>query len=101
MIDLILGTCDRGDRGELRAALCTTQRGAEYVDLRHFERGADGALTAGNGLAFKVDELEPVIVLLTKAKAVLAGAKSKHRTVSASRSRAEIDRQLEEDRRLF
>jgi hypothetical protein len=99
--DLILGTCDRGARGELRAALCTTPKGADFVDLRHFERGSDGLFTAGKGLAFKVDEIEPVIALLTKAKAVLSGAKPKHRTVSAAQSRAEIDRQLEEDRRLF
>jgi hypothetical protein len=99
MSDVILGTSDRGARGELRATLCITQRGAEYVDLRHFERGADGALVPGKGLALKVDELEPVLVLLTKAKAVLSGAKlPQHRTVTAQ---AEIDRQIEEDRKLF
>jgi hypothetical protein len=94
MSDLILGTCDRGARGELRASLCTTPKGADFVDLRHFERGADGSLTAGKGLAFRLDEIESVLALLTKAQAVLSGAKPKHRTLSSSEAERELERKL-------
>jgi len=92
--DLILGTCDRGTHGELRAALCTSPKGAEYVDLRHFARGEDRSLSAGNGMAFKLDELEQVIALLVKAKAILGGAKAKHRTVRATQAELELDKRL-------
>ncbi len=95
MSDLVLGTSDRGARGELRITLCVTQRGAEYVDLRHFERGHNGALTPGNGLALKVDEIETVLALLTKSKAVLASAKpAQHRTLSASEAERDLERRL-------
>ncbi|MET0793944.1 MAG: hypothetical protein ABW061_20660 [Polyangiaceae bacterium] len=96
MSEIVLGDIDRQLRGALK---CTLNTDPPYVAFRHAER--DGR--EGGRLVVKLDEVDAVVALLTKAKAVAAGSKpAQHRTVRIdARSRAQIEFELEEDRKLF
>ena len=96
MSEIVLGEIDRQLRGSLK---CTLHTEPSYLAFRHVERdGRDGGR-----LIVKLDEVDAVVALLTKAKALAAGSRSaQHRTIRVDqRSRAQIDLELEEDRKLF
>ena len=96
MSEIVLGDIDRQLRGALK---CTLNTDPPYVSFRHAER--DGR--EGGRLVVKLDEVDAVVALLTKAKALASGAKpTQHRNIRADeRSRAQIELELEEDRKLF
>lgn len=87
MSSVVIGKLDRGLRGELTATLHTDA--VPYIAFRHQER--DGR--EGGRLVLKIEEVEPVLTLLIKAKAVAGGAKQ-HRTIKASQEELEFDRKL-------
>ncbi|MEI9950606.1 MAG: hypothetical protein WDO74_16920 [Pseudomonadota bacterium] len=91
-----LGDIDRQLRGALK---CTLNTDPPYVAFRHSER--DGR--EGGRLVVKLEEVDAVVALLTKAKALATGTKpAQHRNVRVDqRSRAQIELELEEDRKLF
>jgi hypothetical protein len=96
MSEIVLGEIDRQLRGSLKCALHTDPA---FIAFRHVER--DGR--EGGRLILKIDEIDTVMSLLTKAKSVASGKKlATHRTIQADqRSRAQIELELEEDRKLF
>jgi len=95
-----LATIARGDAGELRVTLEPHPRtGESIVVLGHVR--ADGS--GGPRAPLRPRELDQVISALKLAAQTLDATKARprHRTVSAERSRAEIERDLEVDRAIF
>lgn len=87
MSEIVIGELDRQLRGSLK---CTLNTDPTYVAFHHIER--DGR--EGGRLVVKIEELDVVIELLIKAKAIASGSKPKHRTLSASEAERELERKL-------
>ena len=88
MSEIVLGEIDRQLRGTLKATLHTDPA---YVAFRHIER--DGR--EGGRLLVKLEEIETLSSLLTKAKAVASGAKpARHSTIRATQEELELDKRL-------
>ncbi len=86
--EIMLGKLDRGLRG---SAVATYHPGpVPYVAIRHQER--DGR--EGGRLVVKLEEIDAVVSLLSKAKAIGSGSKAQHRTVRATQEELELDRKL-------
>ena len=87
--ELVLGRIDRGLRGELIAIFHNAA--TPYIAFRHVER--DGR--EGGRLVVKLDEIDALLTLLSKAKAITAGSKpAHHRTVRATQEELELDKRL-------
>jgi hypothetical protein len=85
---IVIGKLDRGARGVLTTTLHNDA--VPYIAFRHVER--DGR--EGGRLVVKLEEIETIAALLTKAKAVAGGSKAQHRTVRATQEELELERKL-------
>lgn len=90
-----LATIPRGLFGQLLVVLEPHPKSGEQIVLLKHVR-ADGE--PGPRAPLQAAELDQVIAALQLASRTLAAKRPQHRTVS---SRAELDRQLAEDRKLF
>ena len=85
---IVIGKLDRGVRGAVTATF--HDEATPYLAFRHIER--DGR--EGGRLVLKLEEIEAIAALLTKAKAIAGGSKAQHRTVRATHEELELDRKL-------